>query len=137
MELQELTDIYVGRGLEPDLARQVALQLTAKDALAAHARDELGISDFARARPVQAAIASAASFAAGAALPLLVVIASPLSMASPLVAAFALVFLAALGALAARVGGAMVTRPVIRVVFWGAFAMIASAAIGAALGVVV
>lgn len=136
-ELQELADIYIGRGLAPDLAKLVAEQLTAKDALRAHARDELGITDLSRARPVQAALASAASFAAGAALPLAVLLAVPLASAASVVAASALIFLGALGALAARVGGARMTRPVVRVVFWGAFAMAVSAAIGSALGVVV
>jgi len=136
-ELQELSEIYIARGLAPELAREVAQQLTAKDALAAHARDELGISDLAKARPVQAALASAAAFATGAALPLAVALLSPAAMLGPYVAASALVFLALLGATAARAGGAKMVRPVMRVVFWGALAMAITAAIGTALGVAV
>jgi len=135
-ELQELTNIYVGRGLTPDLARQVAQQLTAKDALKAHARDELGIVDFTRARPVQAALASAASFAVGAALPLSVVAFSPLPNLIVTVAAASLIFLAILGALSARAGDAAMLRPVLRVTFWGALAMAATAWIGSLFGVV-
>ncbi|MCI0402313.1 MAG: VIT1/CCC1 transporter family protein, partial [Acidobacteria bacterium] len=136
-ELQELTDIYVSRGLAPALARQVAEQLTAKDALSAHARDELGISEHSRARPLQAAFASAAAFASGASLPLLVALAAPLAIAAPAVGVAALAFLALLGAAGARLGGARIWRPVARVTFWGALAMALSAAIGSALGVVV
>lgn len=136
-ELRELTEIYVARGLTPELAREVAQQLTAKDALSAHARDELGISEHLRARPLQAAIASATAFASGAALPLLVAPIVPLSIAAPAVGISALAFLALLGAVSARLGGARIWRPVARVTFWGALAMAASAAIGSALGVVV
>ena len=136
-ELQELTDIYVSRGLAPELAREVAEQLMAKDALGAHARDELGISEQLRARPLQAALASAAAFASGAALPLLVALIAPPSIAAPVVGLSALVFLALLGAAGARLGGARIWRPVVRVAFWGALAMAISAAIGSALGVVV
>jgi VIT1/CCC1 family predicted Fe2+/Mn2+ transporter len=134
-ELQELTNIYVGRGLTPELARQVAQQLTAKDALKAHARDELGIVEFARARPVQAAMASAASFAIGAALPLGVVAISPLPNLIVAVAGASLFFLATLGALSARAGDAALLRPVLRVTFWGALAMAATAWIGSLFGV--
>ncbi|MGH6951960.1 MAG: VIT1/CCC1 transporter family protein [Vitreimonas sp.] len=136
-ELQELTDIYVARGLTPALARQVAEQLMAKDALGAHARDELGITDQMRARPLQAAAASAAAFASGAALPLLVALITPLPVSPLAVGVSALVFLALLGAAGARLGGARLWRPVARVTFWGALAMAISAAIGSALGVVV
>ena len=136
-ELRELTEIYVGRGLSRELALQVAEQLTAKDALGAHARDELGITETGRARPLQAAIASAAAFAAGAALPLLALTVAPIQMAGTVVAAAALVFLALLGGVGARLGGARIWRPVWRVAFWGALAMALSAAIGSALGVVV
>lgn len=134
-EVEELANIYVGRGLTPELARQVAEQLMAKDALAAHARDELGISEITTARPVQAALASAATFSVGAALPLAVVLASPSQNLIVAVAAASLVFLAALGAAGAQAGGASPLRPVLRVVFWGALAMAVTAAIGSALGV--
>ncbi|MCL4714597.1 MAG: VIT family protein [Hyphomonadaceae bacterium] len=134
-EVEELANIYVGRGLTPELARQVAEQLMAKDALAAHARDELGISEITTARPVQAALASAATFSVGAALPLAVVLASPPQNLIVAVAAASLVFLAALGAAGAQAGGASPLRPVLRVVFWGALAMAVTAAIGSALGV--
>lgn len=136
-EVEELANIYVGRGLTPELARQVAEQLMAKDALAAHARDELGISEITTARPVQAALASAATFSVGAALPLAVVLASPPQNLIVAVAAASLVFLAALGAAGAQAGGASPLRPVLRVVFWGALAMAVTAAIGSALGVAV
>jgi VIT1/CCC1 family predicted Fe2+/Mn2+ transporter len=133
-ERRELAAIYVERGLAPDLAREVAAQLMAKDALGAHARDELGISEAMTARPVQAAAASAASFAIGAALPLAVVLVAPRGVLSPAVAVAALVFLAVLGATGARIGGAAMLRPTIRVVFWGALAMATTAGIGALLG---
>lgn len=136
-ELEELTHIYIGRGLSPDLARQVAIELTAKDGLGAHLRDELGITDFAQARPVQAAMASAASFAAGAIMPIGLVLAAPLSVLSYVIWGATLVFLALLGSAGARVGGAPPIKAVLRTVFWGIAAMAASAAIGAALGVVV
>ena len=134
-EHRELAAIYVGRGLDPRLASEVATQLAAKDALAAHARDELGLSEAHRARPTQAALASAAAFAAGAALPLATALLAPAAMVMPVVAALCLVFLAALGALAARVGGANVTRGALRVTFWSAIAMAVTAAIGRAFGV--
>ena len=136
-ERQELADIYVARGLDPDLARQVALQLMAKDALGAHARDELGISEITTARPVQAALTSAATFAAGAALPLAVVLAAPADTLVLAVSTTALVFLALLGALGARAGGAAWLKPVARVVFWGVMALAVTAGIGAMLGTVV
>lgn len=129
-ELKELADIYVKRGVEPSLARQVAQQLMAKDALAVHAREELGISELTTARPITAAIASAASFAVGAAVPLLVAIFSPEGRVTLLVTAASLVCLAALGAVGARAGGADVWRATARVTFWGALAMALTAAIG-------
>src|ERR1035438_9383512 len=133
-EHQELAAIYVGRGLEPALAKQVAKQLMAHNALDAHARDELGISVKTIARPVQAAMASAASFAVGAAMPLLVTALSPEPALIALVAGTSLVFLAFLGGLAARAGGAGVKVAAIRVMFWGAIAMGATAGIGALVG---
>jgi len=136
-EERELASIYVKRGLDPALARQVALQLMAKDALGAHARDELGITSVASARPVQAAMASAASFTAGAALPLAVAALVPTSALSGAVAASSLVFLAALGALAARTGGAPIVASTLRVTFWGALAMAITAGAGALFGNVV
>jgi VIT1/CCC1 family predicted Fe2+/Mn2+ transporter len=136
-ELNELTDIYVKRGLEPALARQVATQLMANDALTAHARDELGISEVTTARPVQAAFASAATFAIGAALPLLVVLLTPEASLVYTVAITSLVFLALLGVLAARTGGAPVLKAALRVTFWGALAMGLTAAVGALFGTVV
>jgi len=134
-ETAELAAIYIRRGLEPTLAAQVARQLMAHDALAAHARDELGISDMLAARPVQAALASAATFAAGAALPLVVVVAVPAAALMSSVALSALLFLALLGSLAARAGGAPVVAAATRVTFWGALAMAATAAVGALFGV--
>ena len=136
-ELRELTGIYVGRGLEPELARTVALQLTAKDALTAHARDELGISDELAARPLQAAMASAAAFAVGAALPILAVVLAPSGYLSLVVGATSLVCLAGLGALAARTGGAPPLVGSARVTFWGAIAMIVTAGVGRLFGAVV
>jgi VIT1/CCC1 family predicted Fe2+/Mn2+ transporter len=133
-ELEELTNIYVQRGLDRDLAAAVARQLTAHDALAAHARDELGISEVLAARPVQAALTSAATFAVGAALPLLAAVLSPLDLIIPVVSAASLVFLAALGALGARTGGAGALRGAARVAFWGAAAMAITAAIGHLFG---
>jgi len=135
MELDELTAIYVGRGVEPDLAREVARQMTARDALSAHARDELGISDVTAAKPVQAAVTSAFTFSVGAALPLAVAVVAPLSLLAPAVSAAALAFLALLGGMGARAGGAPVGRAVVRVTFWGALAMAATAAVGALFGV--
>jgi VIT1/CCC1 family predicted Fe2+/Mn2+ transporter len=133
-ERQELAQIYVKRGIDPDVARKVALQLMAKDALGAHARDELGISEFTTARPVQAALTSAATFAAGAAMPLLAVIVSPAGMIIPIVTTASLVTLTGLGAVGAWAGGANVWRAAARVVFWGAFAMALTAGIGALVG---
>jgi VIT1/CCC1 family predicted Fe2+/Mn2+ transporter len=133
-EQEELAAIYVGRGLSPALAKQVAGELMAHDALGAHARDELGISATLRARPVQAALTSALTFAVGAALPLIIVILAPGARLVPAVAGASLLCLGALGWLAARTGGA---RPLIgaaRVVFWGALAMALTAAIGALFG---
>jgi vacuolar iron transporter family protein len=135
-ELDELTMIYVGRGLDKQLARQVAAQLTAHDALAAHARDELGISETLSAKPIQAALASALTFAVGAALPLLIVLLVPTSLLMWSVAVSSLVFLAILGAMAAQAGGASVTTSAIRVTFWGALAMALTAGVGALFGVV-
>lgn len=134
-ELAELTAIYQNRGLDPALARQVAQQLTAKDALAAHARDELGISEHTTARPVQAALTSAITFASGAALPLIVALVAPRDGMGLIVSAASLVFLAVLGVVGARTGGAHPWRAALRVTFWGAFAMAATAAIGALFGV--
>jgi vacuolar iron transporter family protein len=136
-ERQELADIYVARGLEPDLAQQVARQLMAKDALGAHARDELGISEITTARPVQAALTSAASFAAGAVMPLLMVVVAPPAYVAPVVAAASLIALALLGAIGANAGGANVLRATLRVTFWGALAMAATAGIGALVGTAV
>ena len=133
-EHAELADIYVGRGLDPDLANQVATQLTAHDALGAHARDELGISDTLSARPVQAAFASAGSFIAGAALPLLLVFVVPRPALSWTVSGSSLVFLALLGTVAARAGGSSIGKSVARVTFWGALAMALTAAVGALFG---
>jgi VIT1/CCC1 family predicted Fe2+/Mn2+ transporter len=131
-ERAELAGIYVQRGLAPALAEQVATQLMQKDALAAHARDELGLSATHRARPLQAAMASAASFATGALLPLLVVLWSPVAILSLTLAASALLFLALLGGLAARAGGAPIGPAALRVTFWGALAMAVTAAVGSA-----
>jgi VIT1/CCC1 family predicted Fe2+/Mn2+ transporter len=135
-EQRELTAIYVGRGLDPQLAKQVAEQLMAHDALGAHARDELGISETFSARPIQAALTSAASFAVGAAMPLLAVATVSGSSLIPVVSATSLVFLAILGGLAARVGGASVTVGAMRVTFWGALAMALTAGVGAMFGTV-
>jgi VIT1/CCC1 family predicted Fe2+/Mn2+ transporter len=133
-EHEELADIYVGRGLDRSFATQVAQQLMAHDALQAHARDELGITDALTARPIQAALASAASFAAGAIVPLLMVSFSPQSLLLPLVAIVSLFCLAVLGAVAAQVGGAPVLTGALRVMFWGALAMAATAGVGALFG---
>lgn len=135
-ELDELTGIYMTRGLSPELARQVAIELTAHDALGAHARDELGIIDALNAKPVQAALASAATFAVGAALPLLVVFLVSAANTILYVAVTSLVFLATLGGLAAHAGGASVFKGAGRVTFWGVLAMIATAAVGNLFGVV-
>ena len=136
-EERELAAIYVARGLEPVLAQQVATQLMAHDALGAHARDELGISTALSARPVQAALASAASFAAGAALPLAVAALAPTAALVAAVAATSLLFLALLGATAARAGGARMGAGAWRVAFWGALAMAITAGVGALFGAVV
>jgi len=136
-EHEELAQIYVGRGLEPALAKQVAAQLMAHDALGAHARDELGITDTLKARPVQAAVASAASFAAGAAVPLFITAIAPLPNVVPVVGVTSLACLAALGAMAARIGGAKVAAGMIRAAFWGALAMAATAGVGALVGMII
>jgi len=133
-ERDELTSIYIGRGLDPGLARQVALKLMENDPLAAHARDELGITEAASARPIQAALTSALTFAAGAALPLLAVLAAPLSITVPVVSGTSLLFLAILGALAAHTGGASILKGAVRVTFWGALAMGLTAGVGALFG---
>ena len=136
-EHEELATIYVKRGVDQDLARQVAKQLMAKDALAAHARDELGISEVSTARPVQAALTSAATFAVGAAMPLLMVVVAPATILVPIVSAASLGFLGLLGAIGARAGGANVLRATARVTFWGALAMVLTAGIGAIVGTAV
>ena len=136
-EHRELTAIYVKRGLDPSLAKQVAEQLMAHDAIGAHARDELGISETLSARPIQAALASAGSFAVGAAMPLLVTALAPETRLISLVSGTSLLFLALLGGLAARAGGAGVTIGAIRVTFWGALAMAITAGVGALFGTVV
>lgn len=133
-ELEELTNIYVQRGLDISLARQVAEALTAKDAFAAHSRDELGLSAHVVARPIQAALTSAITFACGAAIPLLIAIASPPAVTSWAVSAGSLVALAILGAAGARTGGAGLVKPTLRVTFWGAIAMGTTAAIGHLVG---
>jgi VIT1/CCC1 family predicted Fe2+/Mn2+ transporter len=134
-EHRELAAIYVERGLDPKTAVEVSKQLMAKDALGAHARDELGISEVLRARPIQAALASAASFAVGAALPLVTAIVSPTGQLVPIVAILSLGFLAVLGAIAARVGRADILKGTLRVTFWGAIAMALTAAIGHLFGI--
>lgn len=136
-EKEELAQIYVERGLDSGLAMQVAEQLMAKDALGAHVRDELGISEVSTARPVQAALASAGTFAVGAGLPLLTVVVSPSSAVIPAVSVASLILLALLGALGAKAGGASIWRATARVTFWGAFAMLLTAVIGKVFGTVV
>ena len=136
METVELAEIYVDRGIEPALARQVADQLMAHDALGAHARDEIGISTVINARPVQAAVSSAGAFTIGAAFPLMVAWTIPETRLIPAVALSSLVFLALLGALAARTGGASVSVGAVRVTFWGVLAMMLTAAVGRFFGVV-
>lgn len=133
-EQDELAHIYENRGLDGTLAREVARQLMAKDALGAHAHDELGISRTSTARPIQAGLTSAATFSAGAALPLLAVVVSPPRYIIPLVVVSALLFLALLGALGARAGGAGHFRPIVRVTFWGALAMGITAGVGLLVG---
>ncbi len=134
-ELNELAGIYIKRGLDPNLAKEVARQMTGQDALGAHARDELGLSDSTHARPIQAAMASAATFSVGAAIPLLTIYLSPHRMVVPIVGAAALVMLATLGGIAASVGGAPITKAVVRVGFWGAVAMASTAGVGWIFGV--
>jgi VIT1/CCC1 family predicted Fe2+/Mn2+ transporter len=136
-EEDELTAIYVRRGLEPDLARTVARQLMAKDALGAHSRDELGLSAELAARPLQAALASAGTFAVGAGLPILTILISPTSRVTLTVSGVSLLCLVALGALAARAGGAPASVGAARVAFWGALAMAVTAAVGKLFGVAV
>jgi VIT1/CCC1 family predicted Fe2+/Mn2+ transporter len=133
-ETNELAQIYVGRGLDPGLAHQVAVQLMAKDALGAHARDELGISEAISARPIQAALTSAATFTGGAALPLAAAILAPHPHLVAVVSGSSVAFLALLGALGAKAGGAGFIKPTLRVAFWGAFAMAVTAGIGALIG---
>jgi VIT1/CCC1 family predicted Fe2+/Mn2+ transporter len=136
-ELEELMRIYVGRGLDRDLAERVAVQLTDRDALGAHARDELGISETVTARPIQAALVSALTFAFGAVVPLIVVFLSPESQIVTIVAASTILGLAVLGGLGASAGRAGVMRGAARVTFWGALAMAATAAVGSIFGVAV
>ena len=136
-ELRELASIYVKRGLEPVLAQQVAEQLSAHDALGAHARDELGITEEQAPRPIQAALSSAASFTVGAALPLLLVVFFHGSLLIPIVSVGSLVFLALLGAVAARAGGANMVKGAARVTFWSALAMAVTAGVGALFGTAV
>ncbi len=133
-ELAELASIYVSRGLSPALAKQVAVELTAHDALGAHARDELGIHDLTRARPVQAALASAAAFAVGAGLPVLFVFVASAEILTPVVFGSTIVALGGLGMLAAHLGGAPLWRGAARVTFWGAIAMVSTALIGKLVG---
>ncbi|WP_406855449.1 VIT family protein [Alsobacter sp. KACC 23698] len=133
-ELNELTQIYVDRGVEPALARIVAEQMTAKDAFGTHVRDELGIAEHGAARPVQAALTSAATFASGAVLPLALAVLAPAPWTSVAVSGGSLAGLAVLGGIGARAGGAGVLRPTLRVTFWGAVAMGATALIGALVG---
>ena len=136
-ELTELTAIYVSRGLTKELAHEVAVQFTAHDALAAHARDELGIFDFTRARPVQAALTSAAAFASGAALPLLLAGVAPVANITPIIGASSLLLLFVLGALGAKLGGAPPRAGALRVAFWGTVAMAATALVGRLFGTAV
>lgn len=136
-EFEELVSIYIGRGLDDKLAREVAGQLMSRDPLAAHSRDELGISEALAARPVQAAFASAATFAVGAVLPLLMAMIAPRAWIAIVVSVVSLVSLALLGGLSARAGGAPILRAVSRVTFWGALAMLATALIGALFDVAV
>ncbi|MGP9766608.1 VIT1/CCC1 transporter family protein [Halomonas sp. AOP13-D3-9] len=136
LEQEELAAIYETRGVDPELARQVAVQLMTNDALGAHARDEIGITDTGQARPLQAALSSAATFTIGALLPLLIAWWAPSSLLTPLVALFSLLFLALLGATAARVGGAPMLKAAARVMFWGALAMVLTSAIGHVFGVI-
>ena len=134
-ELEELAGLYAARGVEPALARQVATQLMAKDALGAHARDELGISEITAARPIQAALTSAMTFSVGAALPLAAATFSPQAVITPAVSTASILFLVLLGAVGARAGGAPVLKSVLRVTFWGAAAMALTAGVGLMFGV--
>lgn len=136
-EHSELASIYMARGIEPDLARTVATQLMAHDALGSHARDELGISDALSAKPLQAALASAASFFVGAALPLIVTFIAPAQSVIPWISGMSLLFLATLGGIAAKAGGASVPIGAWRVTFWGALAMAITALVGTSFGAVV
>jgi len=133
-ELDELVGIYVKRGVEPDLARQVASQMMAKDALGTHLRDELGISEVTKARPIEAALTSAVTFSVGAAMPLAMVLVSPSDLLPWTVSIASLLFLALLGAVGAYAGGAPIWRAMLRVTFWGALAMALTAGIGALVG---
>jgi len=136
-ETHELTKIYINRGLTPDLARQVAEQLMQYDALGAHARDEIGITDTGRARPIQAALSSAATFTIGASLPLVTVWLVPATQIISYVAYSSLLFLAVLGGIAAKAGGAPILRAAVRVTFWGALAMLLTDAVGQLFGVLI
>jgi vacuolar iron transporter family protein len=136
-ERQELADIYIGRGLDADLALKVADQLMAKDAIGAHMRDELGLSEFTAARPIQAAFTSAATFTSGAAVPLLAALVLPSSLVIAGVVGVSLILLGVLGAMGARVGGAGLLRPTLRVLVWGAIAMAITAGVGRLFGAVV
>ncbi|GLR65950.1 membrane protein [Acidocella aquatica] len=135
-EAEELAQIYVNRGVEPELAREVSRQLMVKDALAAHARDELGISHTTGANPIEAALASALTFSAGAAAPLIIAVVSPLTLVMPAIGIGAMLFLAVLGAVGAKAGGAAPLKPALRVLFWGALAMAATTGIGRLFGTV-
>ena len=135
-EEAELAGIYVERGLQPELAREVAVQLMAHDALGAHARDELGLSQATTARPLQAAWASAAAFAIGAAGPVAIAVVAPVNLIAAVVAAVSLVLLMVLGAVGARIGGARIGAAIVRVTFWGALAMAVTAGLGRAFGAV-
>ncbi|MEZ5986965.1 MAG: VIT family protein [Hyphomonas sp.] len=136
-ELQELTEIYIGRGLTPETAREVARQLTEHDALEAHARDELGLNEVVAAKPVQAAVSSALSFSIGAILPIVAAVAAPERLITHVVAVVSLICLGILGALSARAGGASKSKAAARVVFWGVAAMLATGVIGHLFGTVV
>lgn len=135
-EIEELTSIYINRGLDSDLAKEVVNQLMSKDALGAHARDELGITEINTARPLQAALFSAASFTLGSLLPLLVIFIVPRVYLIPSISIMTVLFLALLGAVAARIGGARIILGSLRVVIWGTAAMFVSAGIGWLLGIV-
>ncbi|HRD70473.1 MAG TPA: VIT family protein [Legionella sp.] len=136
-EVEELTAIYINRGLDPDFAKEVVKQLMAKDALGTHARDELGITEITSARPLQAALFSAGSFTLGSLLPLVTIFIVPRIYLIPSVSIMAVLFLALLGAVAAKVGGARIVLGSLRVVIWGTIAMLVSAGIGSLLGIAV